>query len=226
MNCQVPQDLMAQSIGDIRTKPGRGEPTLSISCSDKLAKWNVLGLQGALIYSLLDKPIYYNSMTLCDPQYCNVDAARRAIWERFNSTKFAPEQPFIVNQPVIQMSCGIKFKHQKNIDQEPSPGSIVWSKLKKNLHQVSVNGKLQGATKKKGGNLKISKIELFRFYLEIVKKFIDKLNLFEAEVDFNSLRYCDAKNKSTEYQQVWNDMKKDYFNVWTTKPSEINAFTV
>lgn len=226
MNFKVLQDLMAQSIGDIRTKPGRGEPTLSISCSDKLAKWNVLGLQGALIYSLLDKPIYYNSMTLCDPKYCDVNAARRAIWERFNSIKFSPEHPFYINQPVIQMNCSIKFKHQKNINQEPAPGSIVWSKLKKNVHQVSVNGKLQGATKKKGGHMKISKIELFRSYLDIVKKFNDKLNLFEANVDFNNLRYCDAKTKSMEYQQVWNDMKKDYFNVWTTKPSEINAFTI
>ncbi|XP_055301321.1 tRNA-specific adenosine deaminase 1 [Sitodiplosis mosellana] len=225
-NTEVPQDLMAQSIGDVRTKPGRGEPTLSISCSDKLAKWNVLGLQGALIYSLLDKPIYYSSITLCDHQHCDIEAAKRAIWKRFTNTKFSPEKPFTVNQPLIQMSRGKKFKYERNMDRDPAPGSIVWSKLKKCVHQVSVNGKLQGATKKSGGRLKISKIELFRCYFEILKKFNDKLNIFEGDVDFTSLRYCDAKSQSTEYQQVWKNLKRDYFKVWATKPSEINMFII
>lgn len=31
--------------GALRRKPGRGEPTLSLSCSDKLARWGMLGLQ-------------------------------------------------------------------------------------------------------------------------------------------------------------------------------------
>jgi len=33
------------NIGVLRRKPGRGDPTLSLSCSDKLLKWNVIGFQ-------------------------------------------------------------------------------------------------------------------------------------------------------------------------------------
>ena len=33
------------SLGAVRTKPGRGDPTRSLSCSDKLLKWRALGLQ-------------------------------------------------------------------------------------------------------------------------------------------------------------------------------------
>ncbi len=38
-------DLARNEVGLLRRKPGRGEPTLSMSCSDKLARWGLLGLQ-------------------------------------------------------------------------------------------------------------------------------------------------------------------------------------
>lgn len=33
------------TVGAVRTKPGRGEPTLSLSCSDKISKWIYCGVQ-------------------------------------------------------------------------------------------------------------------------------------------------------------------------------------
>lgn len=226
----VAPDLMVQSIGEIRTKPGRGEPTLSISCSDKLAKWNVLGLQGALIYSLLDKPIYFNSLTLCNSKCCNIEATERAIWRRFvDKHNFTSEQ-FTINQPTVQMCQNITFKCEKCNEREPAAGSIVWCMTTKYPHQVAVNGKRLGVTKKKAntisGRLLISKIELFRCYLDIVKKFNAKLCLHSTDMDFDSLQYSDAKNVSIEYQRAWNDLKQNYFGIWSTKPDELKKFQI
>ncbi|KAK3243451.1 hypothetical protein CYMTET_46899 [Cymbomonas tetramitiformis] len=74
----------AQARGMARRKPGRGDPTLSMSCSDKLAKWSVLGIQGTLLSSLLAQPLYLDTLTVAQhPGGARaLSAVRRAIGGR------------------------------------------------------------------------------------------------------------------------------------------------
>lgn len=228
----VAQDLMVQSIGEIRTKPGRGEPNCSASCSDKLAKWCVLGIQGALVCTLLDKPVHIDSITLCNSKYCNVESLERAIWKRFDSGLSPPFESFTINKPVVQVCRDTKFWFEKNDEDvlQPAAGSIVWCKTNKYQHQVAVNGRRLGVTKKKektrSGRLFISKIELFRCYLDIVKNHNERLCLYPNETDFNCLLYGDAKSTSVEYQGVWKNLKENYFHIWPIKPTDLNKFTI
>lgn len=73
--------------GVLRTKPGRADSpaTASMSCSDKIAAWNVLGLQGAL-GSLFFMPLYVDSIIIgeapLDIRDVVLDDCRRAFWER------------------------------------------------------------------------------------------------------------------------------------------------
>lgn len=222
-------DRMIQSAGKVRIKPGRGS-TLSLSCSDKLAKWNVLGVQGNHLYQFLDKPIYIASITFCDPKFCDISAMERALWKRFSPVFSFPNSSMTIFQPKIRISQTTKFQYEKNERCDPSPSSIVWCKVKNNPQQVAVAGKRQGMTKKKakerGGRLLITKIELFREYLCILKKFNEKLGLYATMTNFNELTYLNAKNTSVEYQNIWNNLKTNYFKVWSLKDDNLKKFKI
>lgn len=69
-------DAGRQLTGRARRKPGRGEPTSSMSCSDKIAKWVLLGPQGALLSHLLEGPVPIHSITILGEAAAAGSAAR------------------------------------------------------------------------------------------------------------------------------------------------------
>ena len=92
--------------GVLRTKPGRADspPTLSMSCSDKIAAWNVLGIQGALASRLL-RPVYIDRVVIGEvaPSMRDVvlEDCQRALYGRLRSIKgLCARSAYILRTPL------------------------------------------------------------------------------------------------------------------------------
>ncbi|XP_008205328.1 tRNA-specific adenosine deaminase 1 isoform X1 [Nasonia vitripennis] len=202
------------TVGPLRTKPGRGDRTLSLSCSDKLAKWNVMGVQGALL-SLMIPTIKFESIVIGGGCPYSLESMQRGIFQRFDPNIGAPE--------IVQSQ--ISFEHRKNESRtRPCPSSIVWCLVPEKPIEIAVDGLRQGATKKKNKsfNLLISRKEIFKTFLTIYDKFL-KGKLIPQHP--KKITYYHCKQYSSSYQNLWRE-KSAVFSKWPTKPLYLQELLV
>lgn len=72
------------AVGILRTKPSRGDCPFSssMSCSDKIASWNIVGIQGALLAQFLN-PVYLDGIVIGDA--FEAESVERALKGRTDS---------------------------------------------------------------------------------------------------------------------------------------------
>ena len=74
-----------------------GERLVTMSCSDKIARWNVLGVQGSLL-SILLQPVYLKSIII--GRLFNREHSLRALYQRVSTITDLAE-PYIANYPLL-----------------------------------------------------------------------------------------------------------------------------
>jgi hypothetical protein len=104
----VAAPLRAQAIGILRTKSGRsdlqeGDRTLSMSCSDKIARWNAVGLQGSLLSLLLPGPLYLDIVVIGLPKEQEPRTIRSAAVAALE--RALVQRTCVVGPALLQLPC-------------------------------------------------------------------------------------------------------------------------
>ncbi|KAG5880459.1 hypothetical protein JTB14_028792 [Gonioctena quinquepunctata] len=210
-------------LGAVRTKPGRGDPTLSVSCSDKLSRWCHVGVQGALLALLLDKPIYLNSLVVAAGTPFSEESLQRALYGRVGEVGL--KEPYFRKRMVI-VQCLKEFEYAKTDGKRAASGSVSWCDVEGKRSEVAVNGKRQGVTKKKANSeaarLKICKLELFKAFSDVCE--YKNIQLVK-DCDNRSLAYVRIKMLAGQYQEAWKLLRKS-FKMWTRKDENLIKFSI
>lgn len=221
-------------VGLLRVKPGRGDRTCSMSCSDKMARWNVLGCQGALLMHFLEDPIYLSAVIIGKCPYSQ-EAMQRALTGRCQDVLALPKG-FGVHKLKIQQSdllfeqsrCAVQAKRADGPGRlVPCGAAIGWSAVPEHPLDVTANGFPQGTTKKDIGSLRarsrISKVELFRSFQKLLSsiaedKWPESLRVQKLDT------YLEYKEAASAYQEAWSALRKQPFASWIRNPPDYHQF--
>ncbi|XP_008852938.1 double-stranded RNA-specific adenosine deaminase isoform X1 [Nannospalax galili] len=194
-----------------------GERLRTMSCSDKILRWNVLGLQGALLTHFL-QPVYLKSVTL--GYLFSQGHLTRAICCRVTRDGTAFEDglryPFIVNHPKVGRVSVYDSKRQSGKTKETS---VNWCLA--DGYDLEILDGTRGTVDGPGNELsRVSKKNIFLQF--------KKLCSFRSRRDLLKLSYGEAKKAARDYEIAKNYFKKSLkdmgYGNWISKPQEEKNF--
>ncbi|KAM6217181.1 double-stranded RNA-specific adenosine deaminase [Rhynchocyon petersi] len=194
-----------------------GERLRTMSCSDKILRWNVLGLQGALLTHFL-QPVYLKSVTL--GYLFSQGHLTRAICCRVTRDGKTFEDglryPFIVNHPKVGRVSVYDSKRQSGKTKETS---VNWCLA--DGYDLEILDGTRGTVDGPRNELsRVSKKNIFLLF--------KKLCSFRYRRDLLKLSYGEAKKAAREYEIAKNYFKKSLkdmgYGNWISKPQEEKNF--
>ncbi|XP_004871397.1 double-stranded RNA-specific adenosine deaminase isoform X2 [Heterocephalus glaber] len=194
-----------------------GERLRTMSCSDKILRWNVLGLQGALLSHFLH-PVYLKSVTL--GYLFSQGHLTRAICCRVTRDGSAFEDglrfPFTVNHPKVGRVSVYDSKRQSGKTKETS---VNWCLA--DGYDLEILDGTRGTVD--GPRNELSRVSKKNIFLQF-----KKLCSFRSRRDLLQLSYGEAKRAARDYETAKSYFKsslKDMgYGDWVSKPQEEKNF--
>ncbi|XP_058820752.1 double-stranded RNA-specific editase Adar isoform X2 [Topomyia yanbarensis] len=212
--------IPVKSSEGIQTWDGvlQGQRLLTMSCSDKISRWNVLGLQGSLLASVIE-PIYLHSIVL--GSLLHPAHMYRAICGRVESSIQGLPPPYRLNKPRLALMTSAESRNQT----KPPNFSINWVIGCSEVEIVnSFTGKLINNNTNTNKMSRLSKQSFYRRYAAVIEKL--------PIVRFREVKpsYYETKMSIPEYQQAKKELfaafAKEDLGDWLKKPIEQDQFTL
>ena len=218
--------LRTKVEGDMGTKPTGsgcynqtwdgvllGERLLTMSCSDKIARWNVVGIQGSLL-SQFTEPIYLSSIVL--GSLFNGEHLYRAVCGRIQNTLNCLPTKYYLNRPLLGRTSTDK---RRDINRVPSIG-INWTLGDNDIEIIS----LPSGRQINNETSDLSKQRFFSKYITLIYRIPNNSGLYISN------NYAKAKEKSEDFQAAKYELMAAFHHAalgnWIKKPMEQNEFTI
>ncbi|KAL6651743.1 hypothetical protein ACP70R_010668 [Stipagrostis hirtigluma subsp. patula] len=219
-------------IGFVQRKPGRGDTTLSMSCFDKITRWSVVGIQGALLSHILE-PLYLSTITIGQlpdraPEGFSIENnIEKVLDARLSSITTKLPASFQLHKPNF-FEAPVPPKEFQQIGGDVPPltcgYSICWNKS--SLHEVvlGTTGRKQGTSSKAAclpsTESLLCKRRLLEAFMSLEHPLVTK---FQCE----EMSYRALKDMAHEYQYTLELLRKaPFFSCWRAKPASLDSFAV
>jgi len=198
----------------------RGERLRTMSCSDKVARWNVLGLQGALLSHFM-YPVYMSSLTLGSLHHHGHLA--RAVCCRFQDIVDLPAN-FCVNHPTLGRVVG--GDDMKRHTDKTNAHSTNWTIGDDSVEVLDggVGRPVAPGASKATSSKAVSRIAKLSFYAQFLSlcKVANRPDLADGS------DYQEVKSKATNFQKAkesfYIECRRKGYGVWVRKPREQEKF--
>ncbi|XP_066544173.1 double-stranded RNA-specific editase 1 isoform X2 [Amia ocellicauda] len=208
--------IPVRSSNTIQTWDGvlQGERLLTMSCSDKIARWNVVGIQGSLM-SYFTEPIYFSSIIL--GSLYHADHLSRAMYQRIADIEDLPQQ-FTLNRPLLS---GISNAEARQPGKAPN-FSVNWAVGDQSLEVINATTGKDDM----GRPSRLCKHALYSRWVRLHSKLSPTLRIKMSKPS----SYHDAKQAAEEYhsakQALIKAFQKAGLGAWVKKPIEQDQFSL
>nr|XP_037840853.1 double-stranded RNA-specific editase 1 isoform X5 [Chlorocebus sabaeus] len=209
--------IPVRSNASIQTWDGvlQGERLLTMSCSDKIARWNVVGIQGSLL-SIFVEPIYFSSIIL--GSLYHGDHLSRAMYQRISNIEDLPPL-YTLNKPLLS---GISNAEARQPGKAPN-FSVNWTVGDSAIEVINATtGKDE-----LGRASRLCKHALYCRWMRVHGKVPS--HLLRSKITKPNM-YHESKLAAKEYQaakaRLFTAFIKAGLGAWVEKPTEQDQFSL